>query len=81
MSEGWENVDIGSAIRLLRQRANLTQAALANRARLSRSALARIENGHVEPTWGSLRQIARGLNVPLEHLIRKTEEHNGRDLQ
>ena len=73
MSEDGENVDIGSAIRLLRQRANLTQRALAEQSELSRSALSRIENGHVEPTWGSLRRIARGLNVPLEDLIREAE--------
>jgi len=74
MNEVQGHPDIGSAVRRLRQSADITQAVLAERSGLSRSALARIENSHVEPTWGSLRRISRGLAMPLEDLIREAEK-------
>ncbi len=73
MSESPENVALGEAVRLLRERAQLTQDALAERSGLSRSTLRRIESGRVDATWGSLRRLAAGLGVELADLLRRAD--------
>jgi transcriptional regulator with XRE-family HTH domain len=60
---------LGAAIRLLRERAGLTQAALAARVEIAPASISAIEAGQEEPTWGSLRRIASGVEVPLADLF------------
>jgi transcriptional regulator with XRE-family HTH domain len=52
----------GTASRLLieaRQRAGLSQRALAHHARTSQSVVARIENGTASPSWRTMEQLLR----------------------
>lgn len=72
------NAALGAAIRALRERAGLTQAALGERAELPPQSISSIEGGRHEPTWGDLRRIAEGLEVPLERLLELVEELEGR---
>jgi transcriptional regulator with XRE-family HTH domain len=65
---------LGEAIRTLRTEAGLSQEELARRAELEASALAALEAGREEPTWGDLRRLAYALEKPLEGLLRVAEE-------
>jgi transcriptional regulator with XRE-family HTH domain len=69
---------LGEAVRVLRERAKLTGAFLAQRSEISPSWLSRIEDGQVDPTWGTMRRIARGLDVPLERLSEVAEDFERR---
>lgn len=62
------------AVRQLREKAGLSQRALAERAGISASWLSRIESGDYDPTWGSMRRVAGGLGVSLERLSEVAEE-------
>lgn len=73
------NAALGAAIRTLRERAGLSQAALDERAELHPQSISLIEGGRHEPTWGDLRRIAKGLEVPLERLLELVEELEGRE--
>lgn len=68
---------LGTAIRTLRTRADLSEGELAERAQVEPELLAEVENGHREPTWGDLRRIARGLETPLEQLLELAESLEG----
>lgn len=65
---------LGAAIRTRRIEAGRRESELAVRARIEPSALAEIENGRLEPTWGELRRIAQGLDEPLESLLELAEK-------
>lgn len=54
---------IGENVRRIRAARSLSQKALAERARLSRLALAKIERGETMPRASSLRELARALGV------------------
>jgi len=54
---------LGAAIVYHRERANLTTAQAARRAKLSPQALHAIERGQAEPHWGTTRRIAPALGV------------------
>jgi len=64
---------LGAAVRLLRERAGLTEAALAARAEIAPASISAIEAGQEEPTWGTLRRIAGGVEVPLADLFSLAE--------
>jgi transcriptional regulator with XRE-family HTH domain len=59
---------LAHAIRDFRQRADLSQEAIAHAAGLTVSAYARIERGEANPTWTTVTQIARALDVSLAEL-------------
>ena len=59
---------LARAIRDLREQAELSQEAVAHSAGLTVSAYARIERGEANPTWTTVTQIARALNVSLARL-------------
>ncbi|HET7508021.1 MAG TPA: helix-turn-helix transcriptional regulator [Solirubrobacterales bacterium] len=65
---------LGATVAALRQQAGLTRAELAQRAELREREVVALEAGELEPTWGDLRRIARGLDVPLEKLLQLVEE-------
>jgi transcriptional regulator with XRE-family HTH domain len=44
----------------------MTQEALAEAAGLHLSRISQIERGIVNPSWGSVRRVARGLRVEIE---------------
>ena len=64
---------LGAAIKMRRERTGLSKRALADRAEISASWLAQVETGAVDPTWATVRRIAKGLEVPLEELAAETE--------
>ena len=60
-----EKLNFGRGIRTVRQRRGLTVTQLAKTAELSPSAISQIENGINEPSLGTLRRIAKALDVPM----------------
>lgn len=68
-------------VRLLRERAGVTQAELARAAGTSQPAIAAYESGRKSPTLGTLRRLAEavGLGMSLEFRRRMTREE-GRSL-
>lgn len=64
---------LGSAVRILRERAGLSPAEVAERAGISTSWLRRIESGDDDPSWGDMRHVARGLGVSMEVLSELSE--------
>lgn len=66
-------VALGQAIREFRLQVDLTQEALAHRADVTVGQLSKIERGHSNPRWLTLRKIAVGLGIPLTDLVKKAE--------
>lgn len=66
---------LAKAVRELRTKAELTQAALAARADLPPTTIALIESARHDPPWGDIRRIARALDVSLEALSELAEQH------
>ena len=67
-------IGLGMAIRQLRHRAQLSQEALGLRAGIHPTWISHLESGRVNPTWGNVRRIARGLQVPLSELAALAED-------
>jgi transcriptional regulator with XRE-family HTH domain len=65
---------LGKAVRSLREKAGIDQAALAERAELPASLIAEIESGQSDPLWGDMRKLAEALGVTLENLSELAEE-------
>ena len=65
---------LARAIRDLHAHANISQETVAHSAGLTVSAYARIERGEANPTWTTVTQIARGLNVSLAELATTVEK-------
>jgi transcriptional regulator with XRE-family HTH domain len=59
-------MDAGQFVREARTRAGLTQRALAGRAGVSQSLVARIEAGSVDPTFDRLLQLVRACGFDLD---------------
>lgn len=70
------NAALGAVIRELREGAKMSQAELATQAELDEQEVAEIETGQLEPTWGDLRRIARGLSVPLPEIFARFEKRD-----
>lgn len=73
MSFGNAQPGLGKAVRALRNQAGLSRAELAARAELDATSVARLEAGTVDPSWGSMRRIAKGLGVSLKELAEEAE--------
>jgi transcriptional regulator with XRE-family HTH domain len=67
-------IGLGRAIRTLRQEKKLSQEALGHRAEIHPTWISHIESGRINPTWGNVRRIAGGLDVPLEKLAALAED-------
>jgi XRE family transcriptional regulator, regulator of sulfur utilization len=65
---------LGKAIRTFRQEAKLSQEALGSRANIHPTWISHIESGRINPTWGNVRRIAKGLNIELSQLAARAEE-------
>jgi transcriptional regulator with XRE-family HTH domain len=59
---------LGKAIRELRAKSRLTQEDLAHEADVTTGTLSLIERGQANPTWGTLRGIAKALDVSMGEL-------------
>jgi transcriptional regulator with XRE-family HTH domain len=67
-------IGLGKAIRQLRNEAKLSQETLGQRADIHATWISHIESGRINPTWGNVRRIARGLGVDLEELAGLAEK-------
>lgn len=72
---------LGEAVRAMREQAGLTGEDLAARAKISNSWLSRIEDGQVDPTWGTARMLAQGLGVTTEQLAELAEDFEKKGCQ
>ncbi|HEU5253784.1 MAG TPA: helix-turn-helix transcriptional regulator [Solirubrobacterales bacterium] len=68
-------IGLGKAIRALRTERELSQEALGQRAEIHPTWISHIESGRINPTWGNVRRIARGLKVPLSRLAQLAESY------
>lgn len=57
----------------------MSQEALGQRAEIHPTWISHIESGRINPTWGNVRRIAAGLEVPLFQLAELSEKFE-RDL-
>lgn len=64
---------LGSAVRGLREEKGLTQEDLASRVKLHDSYICLVERGRRNPTWETVRKIAKALDTPLSQLARRVE--------
>jgi transcriptional regulator with XRE-family HTH domain len=63
--------NLGKTVKTLREKRDLSQSMLAERARLTQPYLAQIERGvRTNPSLETLRSIARALRVSVNRLIR-----------
>jgi transcriptional regulator with XRE-family HTH domain len=68
MTEDIANTDrdvLGQAMRLLRERAQLTQRQLATRAGADDTYISRLEHGRIDIGWSTLRRLLAALNADL----------------
>lgn len=59
---------LAAALREMREERDETRQALAQRSGITAGSLARIELGQASPSWMTVRQIARALNVTMREL-------------
>ncbi|MGN7359008.1 helix-turn-helix domain-containing protein [Paenibacillus sp. SAF-054] len=67
-------MDIGSNIRAIRKRKNITIAQICDETGLSQGFLSQVETNKTSPSIATLEHIAQSLNVPLAYLLLKKEE-------
>jgi transcriptional regulator with XRE-family HTH domain len=67
-------IGLGKAIRQLRTESELSQETLGHRADIHPTWISHIESGRINPTWGNVRRIAKGLKVPLAQLADLAED-------
>ena len=65
---------LGARVRRYRKRLGMTLSAVSAATGISISALSKIENDQVSPTFANLMRIAEGLDVPLGELVTLDEE-------
>jgi transcriptional regulator with XRE-family HTH domain len=66
---------LGKAIRTFRNKAQLSQETLGHRAEIHATWISHIESGRINPTWGNVRRIAKGLEVTLPQLAELAEKY------
>jgi transcriptional regulator with XRE-family HTH domain len=59
---------LGKAIRQLREKRGMTQEALAQEAGITVGHMSMIERGHSNPTWGTVRGVAKALEISMSEL-------------
>jgi transcriptional regulator with XRE-family HTH domain len=64
---------LGKAVRELRRKRGATQEALGRDAELTTATLSLIERGEANPTWDTLRKIAKALGVSVAELAKLAE--------
>ncbi len=65
---------LGKAIRQLRRERRVTQEAVAHKAGVTAATYGLIERGQSNPTWATLRDIAKALNVSIVEIARLADE-------
>lgn len=69
MKDQFSRCALGTHLQRLREEAGLTQAELANKAKVGRATISRIENGRIYAHTVTLRRLAKALNISLVELI------------
>lgn len=69
---------LGVVIRRLREDRKMRQEDLAYKAKIRTGTLSKIELGQANPTWGTVRQLARALRVSLTDLGKAVEDESER---
>jgi transcriptional regulator with XRE-family HTH domain len=64
---------LGSAVRARRDELAITQEELALRSGLHQRWISNVENGHRNPSYGSLRRLAGGLELAASELLLRSE--------
>jgi transcriptional regulator with XRE-family HTH domain len=64
---------IGETIKFLRSRADLTQEQLSDASEIHTTEISRLENGRRNPTWETMKDLAKGLGIPLWHMVALAE--------
>lgn len=67
-------MDIGSTIRAVRKRKNITIAQICEETGLSQGFMSQVETNKTSPSIATLESIANALKVPLAYLLLKKEE-------
>lgn len=70
-------MDIGSSIRTIRKRKNITIAQICEATGLSQGFMSQVETNKTSPSIATLEGIAKALNVPLAYLLLQKEERMG----
>jgi len=65
---------LGGAIRQFRTERGLSQEELGHRSGIHPTWISHIESGRNNPAWGSVKRIAKALDVALWELARRAEE-------
>jgi len=65
---------LGAAARARRDELGLTQEELALQSDLHQRWISNVETGKRNPSYESLRKLARGLDLPASELIRRAEQ-------
>jgi transcriptional regulator with XRE-family HTH domain len=65
---------LGAAIRALRDKAGMTQEAVAQKAGITVAHLSGIERGHANPSWAAVTAIAEALDVSIVEIARRVEK-------
>jgi len=69
-------INVAHQIRVLRERRNLSQRALAEASGLSRNTLSLLERGQTSPTVSTLKRIAKALDVGINAFFHPFEQAN-----
>lgn len=64
---------LGKAIGQIREREGLSQEELGHRAGIHPTWISKIEGGHNNPAWGTVRRLANALDVKMLELVALTE--------
>lgn len=67
-------IGLGKAIRAIRHERKLSQETLGHQSEIHPTWISHIESGRINPTWGNVRRIAKGLGVELPELAARAEE-------
>jgi transcriptional regulator with XRE-family HTH domain len=70
-----DDSSLGARIAALRDEKTLSQSALARLVGTSQSAISQIESGERNPSYATIREIARALEITPAHLVGAPVEH------
>lgn len=62
-------MDIGNAVKMLRQRKNISQKELSSMCGISANALCSIESGNTFPSKSTITKICDALDIPASYLL------------
>lgn len=72
---------LGLAVKARREELGLTQEQLANDTELHQRWISNVETGKRNPSYGSLRRLAAGLDLTASELLRRAEQIEAGGLQ